>query len=166
MKKLFLLFVLTLCASFGANALTYEEVFNTIKGMPNMKGVEGTMVSGDNDFSSIGVTHAQLILWTGETGFDKETEVYGNELYKVIGQLPVSEMVQSRISDSSIMAIFAKPISKDSNRILILSDSAGAGFTGALIGYINDECLNNLCNAILISREGGGTAIYLNVLNF
>lgn len=70
------------------------------------------------------------------------------------------------MSGGSIFAIFAKPISANSNQILILSDSVGAGFTGALIGRIDDRNLEALHQAILTPREGGRTAIYLNVLNF
>lgn len=70
------------------------------------------------------------------------------------------------MTDSSIFAIFAKPESKNSNRIIIFSDSAYAGFTGALIGYISDEALNALRTAILIPRPEGGTALYLNAMNF
>lgn len=166
MKKIFSLIAMIFCMAFSSMAFTYEDAYESIKALPHMKGVEGTMISGDNDFVSLGVTHAQLIVWDGETSFDKETEVYGNEIYKLIGELPVDEMVQGRMSDGSIFAIFAKPISKDTNQILILSDSAGAGFTGALIGRIDDKNLEALRKAIMTPREGGGTAIYLNVLNF
>ncbi len=166
MKKLFSLIAMTFCMAFSALAITYEDVFESIKAMPNMKGVDETMISGDNDFIALGITHAQLIVWSGETYFDKETEVYGNEIYKLIGELPVDEMVQGRMSYGSIFAIFAKPLSKNSNQILILSDSAGAGFTGALIGKIDDTNLEALRQAILTPREGGGTTLYLKALNF
>ena len=166
MKKIIPLIVTVFCLTVSANALTYEEAFETIKAMPHMKGVEGTLVSGDNDFAAIGVTNAQLIVWDGETLYDNETEVYGNELYKMIGSLPVSEMVQGRMSGSSIFAIFAKPVSEYENRIIILSDSGGAGFTGVLIGYINSKNLSALRQAILTPRPEGGTALYLNALNF
>ena len=166
MKKIFSLIAIILFMANSTMAFTYEEAFDSIKALPHMKGVNGTMISGDNDFVSLGITHAQLIVWDGETSFDKETEVYGNEIYKLIGELPVDEMIQGRMSDGSIFAIFAKSISKDTNQILILSDSAGAGFTGALIGRIDDNNLEALRQAILVPREGGGTAIYLNVLNF
>ena len=166
MTKLLTIIAIAICTIFNANAMTYEEAFDSIRALPHMKGVNGTMISGDNDFVSLGITHAQLILWDGETNLDNETEVYGNQLYQIIGELPVSEMVQGRMFVGSIFAIFAKPISKDSNRILILSDSAGAGFTGALIGYINDSHLESLRQAILAPREGGGTSVYLKALNF
>ncbi|MCM1076242.1 MAG: hypothetical protein NC411_02640 [Bacteroides sp.] len=166
MRKIIILAIIAICSIVSVKAISYEEAFDSIKAMPNMKGVKGTLISGNNDFSALGITNAQMILWTGETGSGNETEVYGNSLYGLIGELPASEMIQARMTDSSILAIFAKPISKDSNRILILSDSAGAGFTGALIGYINDRDLNSLRQAILTSREGGGTSVYLNALNF
>ena len=166
MKKLIFLIVMAVSLTMSAMAVTYEEAFESIKGMPHMKGVEGILVSGQNDFIALGITHAQLILWDGETAFDKETEVYGNKIYKLIGELPADEMVQGRMSGSSIFAIFARPISKDINQILILSDSAGAGFTGALIGRIDNNDLDALRQAILTPREGGGTSIYLRALNF
>ena len=166
MKKIFSLIAMIFCMALSSMAFTYEDAYESIKALPHMKGVNGTMISGDNDFVSLGITHAQLIVWDGETSFDKETEVYGNQLYRIIGALPVSEMVQGRMAGGSIFAIFAKPISKDSNRILILSDSAVAGFTGALIGYVNDSHLESLRQAILAPREGGGTSVYLKALNF
>lgn len=39
-------------------------------------------------------------------------------------------------------------------------------FTGALIGYISNNALNALRTAILIPRQEGGTALYLNAMNF
>lgn len=123
MKKIFSLIAMIFCMAFGSMAFTYVDAYESIKALPHMKGVEGTMVSGDNDFVSLGITHAQLIVWDGETSFDKETEVYGNEIYKLIGELPVYEMVQDRMSDGSILAIFAKPTLKDMNQILILSST-------------------------------------------
>lgn len=164
MKKILLLLAFAVGLAMTANALTYEEAFASIKAMPNMKGVDGTEVSGRNDFSVIGVTDGKLLVWYGER--DSQTEVYGNAIYKLIGELPASEMIQCKMTDSAIFAIFAKPVSKDSNRIIILSDSAYAGFTGALIGYISNEALNALRTAILIPRPEGGTALYLNVMNF
>lgn len=158
--------VIAVCMTIGAKALTYEEVFDSIKAMPGMEGVGGIMISGDNDIVALGITSAQIVVWNGETMIDNETEIYGNEVYKLIGELPVDEMIQARMSDGSLFAIFAKSISNGTNRILILSDSAGAGFTGALIGYIDDTRLNSLRQAILLPREGGGTSIYLKALNF
>lgn len=52
------------------------------------------------------------------------------------------------MTESAIFAIFAKPVSANTNRIIILSDSAYAGFTGALIGYISNDALNALRSAI------------------
>lgn len=164
MKKILLLLALAFGMTVSANALTYEEAFESIKAMPQMKGVEGTEISGHNDFGSIGVTNARLLLWDGEKG--GQTGVYGNAIYKIIGELPAAEIIQCKMTDSSIFAIFAKPESKNKNRIIIFSDSAYAGFTGALIGYISDEALNSLRTAILIPRPEGGTALYLNAMNF
>ncbi len=148
----------------ATKAMTYEEAFDSIKAIPDMKGVDATELSGHNDFAAVGITNAQLILWTGERG--SQTGVYGNKIYKIISELPVAEMIQGRMAGSSLFAIFARPVSADSNRIIILSDSAGAGFTGALIGYINNEYLNELRSAILQTKEDGGTAVYLNMMNF
>lgn len=164
MKKILFLLAFAFGLAMTANALTYEEAFASIKAMPDMKGVEGTEVSGQNDFNSIGVTDGQLLVWFGER--NSQTGVYGNAIYKLIGELPASEMIQCKMTDSAIFAIFAKPVSKDSNRIIIFSDSAYAGFTGALIGYISNEALNALRTAILIPRQDGGTALYLNAMNF
>lgn len=150
--------------SVSANALTYEEAFNSIKAIPAMRGVEGAEISGDNDVSAIGVTNAQLLVWAGEKG--DQTETYGNVIYKIIGELPASEIIQCKMTDSAILAIFAKPVTKDSNRIIILSDSAYAGFTGSVIGYISNDALNALRTAILVPGQDGGTAIYLNAMNF
>lgn len=166
MKKILLLLVMSFCMTVNAGALTYEEAFEAIKAMPNMKGVEEGLITGDNDFTALGITDGQLVAKYGETMFENETEVYGNRLFKLFGELPVSEVIQAKIDDSSIMAIFAKPVGKDTNRILILSDSGGAGFTGALVGYINDRCLDALRKAILVPRESGGTAIYVRAVNF
>lgn len=152
--------------AINAGALTYEEAFSSIKSMPQMKGVDGTLVSGDNDFSSIGVTDGKIILWNNESGQGNETGVYGDSIYRIMAALPVSEIVQCRIGDGNLMAIFARPQSGGTNRILILSDSAGAGFTGAIIGNISNENLNALRKAILLPRDGGGTAIYLDAINF
>lgn len=164
MKKILLLLALAFGMAVSANALTYEEALDSIKAMPDMKGVDGTEVSGHNDFAAIGVTNGQMLVWSGERG--SETGVYGNAIYKLIGELPASEMIQCKMTDSAIFAIFAKPVSKDSNRIIIFSDSAYAGFTGALIGYISNDALNALRTAILIPRQEGGTALYLNAMNF
>ncbi len=164
MKQISLFFVLVLAMVFNANALTYEEAFDSIKAIPEIKGINGTEVSGSNDFTSIGVTDGKLILWNGETSGN--TEIYGNKLYAIMSELPVSEMIQCRMYGNSIMAIYAKPISEDQNRIIILSDSAGAGFTGALLGYIDNAALDALRSAIIVPRETGGMAIYYNVMNF
>lgn len=164
MKKILLLLALVFGMAVSANALTYEEAFESIKAMPQMKGVDGTEISGHNDFGSIGVTNGRLLIWDGEKG--SQTGVYGNAIYKIIGELPAAEIIQCKMTDSSIFAIFAKPESKNTNRIIIFSDSAYAGFTGALIGYISDEALNSLRTAILIPRPEGGTALYLNAMNF
>ncbi|MCI9284261.1 MAG: hypothetical protein HFJ91_00275 [Muribaculaceae bacterium] len=166
MKKIILLLSLLLSITVSTNALTYEEAFSSIKDLPNMKGVEGYEISGNNDFATLGITDGQLILWDGETAIDKETEVYGNTIYKIMGELPVAEMVQCRIGGQNLFAIFAKPVSADMNQILILSDSGGAGFTGAMIGHINDRDLAALRKAILLPREGGGTAVYIDAFNF
>ena len=165
MKKILLLLALAFGMAMTANALTYEEAFDSIKAIPNMKGVDGTEISGHNLFEAIGVTNAQLLVWSGEKG-GSETEAYGNVLYKMVGELPASEIIQCKMTDSAIFAIFAKPVSTDSNRIIILSDSSYAGFTGAIIGYITNDALNALRTAILIPRQDGGTALYLNALNF
>ena len=165
MKKIILLLALVFGMAMSANALTYEEAFDSIKAIPHMKGVNGTEIGDHNDFGAIGVTNSQLLVWYGEKG-GRETEAYGNVLYKMIGSLPASEMIQCKMTDSAIFAIFAKPVSNGSNRIIIFSDSAYAGFTGALIGYISTEALNALRTAILIPRQEGGTALYLNVMNF
>lgn len=164
MKKFFVLIALAYGLAVSANALTYEDAFDSIKALPGMKGVEQSQVKGHNDVAAIGVYDAQLTVWYGERG--PQTEAYGNALYKVIGQLPVSEMIQCSMTDSSIFAIFAKPVSKGSNRIIIFSDSAYAGFTGAMIGYISDDALAALRSAVLIPREGGGTTLYVKALTF
>ncbi len=164
MKKIVVMIAMVLAMAINANALTYEEAFDAVKSLPDMQGVDDTLVAGDNDFSELGITDAHIIVWSGEN--ETETAAYGNPIYKIIGELPVDEMVQGRMADGSLFAIFAKPVSENSNRIIILSDSARAGFTGALIGYINDSNLEALRNAILTSREGGGTGVYLKVLNF
>ena len=165
MKKILFLLALAFGMAMSTNALTYEEAFDSIKAIPNMKGVDGTEISGHNDFAAIGVTNGQLLVWYGEKG-GRETEAYGNVLYKMVGELPASEMIQCKMTDSAIFAIFAKPVSTYSNRIIILSDSAYSGFTGALIGYISNDALNALRTAILIPRQEGGTALYLNAMNF
>lgn len=165
MKRIAALLMAVVALTVSANAMTYEEAFEAVKAMPNMKGVEGTEISGGNDFAAIGMTDAQFILWDNERG-GNETEAYGNRLYQIIGELPVSEMVQARMYGGSMFAIFAKPISEHSNRIIILSDSAGDGFTGAIIGKISDSSLEAFRNAIIIPRPTGGMAVYLNVLNF
>lgn len=164
MKKILFLLTLVFGMAISANALTYEEAFDTIKALPQMKGVQGTEINGNNDFAAIGVTNAELVLWDNEG--PKQTEIYGNAIYRVMSELPVSEIIQCKMTDSAIFAIFAKPVSSNSNRIIILSDSAYAGFTGALIGYISNDALNALRSAILIPRQDGGTALYLNVMNF
>ena len=166
MRKIFLLIALALGLANAASALTYEEAFDAIKAIPNMKGVQGTLVSGHNDFAGIGVTDGQMMVWYGETGAGHETEVYGNALYRIMGELPASEVVKGMMNDQTMFVIFARPVGKDSNRILILSDSAGAGFSGALIGNISDADLAQLRKAILLPRESGGTALYMNALNF
>ena len=164
MRKILLLLMLALGLADAASALTYEEAFDSIKAIPNIKGVQGTLVSKYNDFASIGITRGQLVVWSGEAGH--ETEAYGNRLYKIMGELPASELIRGMMTDQTIFVIFARPVGKDSNRILILSDSAGAGFTGALLGYICDAELAQLRKAILVPREQGGTALYLNAMNF
>lgn len=164
MKKLLFIFAMALGLTMTANALTYEEAFDSIKALPNMKGVEGTEITGQNDFSSIGITNGQLLVWYGEKGM--QTETYGNAIYKIIGELPASEIIQCKMTESAIFAIFAKPVTSTSNQIIILSDSAYAGFTEAIIGYISNDALNSLRSAILIPRQEGGTALYLNVMNF
>lgn len=65
MKKILLLLALSSGIAMSANALTYEEAFDTIKAIPNMKGVDGTEISGHNDFGVIGVTNSQLLVWYG-----------------------------------------------------------------------------------------------------
>ena len=65
MKKILLLLALAFGMAVSANALTYEEAFESIKAMPQMKGVEGTEISGHNDFRSIGVANGRLLLWDG-----------------------------------------------------------------------------------------------------
>lgn len=164
MKKILLLLALAFGLAMSSKALTYEEAFDAIKAIPQMKGVEGTEVSGQNDFGAIGVTGAQVQIWSGER--DSQTGVYGNIVYKLIGELPASEMIQCKMKDSAIFAIFAKPISDNLNRIIIFSDSAYAGFSGAIIGYISNDALNSLRTAILVPRQNGGTALYLNAMNF
>lgn len=164
MKRILIVLAFALATISGVNAMTYEEAFDAIKAMPEMKGVDGTRISGSNDFAAIGVTDGQLILWDNESA--TETEPYGNKIYAVMGELPVSEMVQGRMCGNSIFAIFAKPISADMNRIIILSDSAGDGFTGALLGYIDNESLAALRSAIITPNAPGGMGIYLNVMNF
>ncbi|MCM1491014.1 MAG: hypothetical protein NC095_09340 [Muribaculum sp.] len=164
MKKILILLVLAFGMTISANALTYEEAFDSIKALPNMKGVDATEIRGHNYFDAIGVTDGQLLLWSGEKGV--QTATYGNAIYKMIGELPVTEMIQCKMTDSAIFAIFAKPVSSDSNRIIIFFDSAYSGYTGALIGYIPNDALNALRSAILIPRQDGGTALYLNVMNF
>ncbi len=166
MKKIFSILAVLLCMTFNANALTYEEAFDSIKALPQMKGVDRELITGDNDFKSLGITDFQLVVFTGE--HDKETAPYFNEIYNIIGQFSPTEMVQSYMSSitGSIMAIFAKPVSDESNRILILADSAGSGVTEAVLGYIDNDSLESLRNAILVQRPSGGTAIYLNVANF
>lgn len=164
MKRILLAGLCALSIVISGKALTYEEAFDAIKAIPNMKGVSGTELTGQNDFTSIGITDGQLILWDGETA--SETEPYGNRLYGIMGELPVSEMVQGRMYGNSIFAIFAKPMTEGTNRIIILSDSAEDGFTGALLGYISDDCLNALRQAIIKPNETGGMGIYVNVMNF
>lgn len=166
MKKIILLLILVLGLATGAKALTYQEAFDSIKAIPNMKGVQGTLISGHNDFATIGITDGKLILWDNETGLDRETAVYGNTLYKIMGELPAAEIIQIQANDQNILAIYATHISADDNRILILSDSARDGFTGALIGHINNKDLQTLRTAILVPIPGGSTAIYINALNF
>lgn len=85
MKKILLLLALVFGMAVSANALTYEEAFESIKAMPQMKGVEGTEISGHNDFGSIGVTNGRLLIWDGEKG--SQTGVYGNAIYKIIGEI-------------------------------------------------------------------------------
>lgn len=164
MKKIVLLLTLAFGVAISANALTYEEAFDAIKALPQMKGVQGTEINGHNDFAAIGVTNAELVLWDNEC--PKQTEIYGNGIYRVMGELPVSEMVQGRMYGNSIFAIYAKPISAEKYRIIILSDSAEAGFTGALLGYIDNESLAVLRKAIIKPNETGGMGIYVNAMNF
>ncbi len=168
MKKIFSILALLLGLAFNAEALTYEEAFDSIKALPQMKGVDRELLTGDNNLKHLGITDVQLVVWTGER--DKETAPYFNEIYNIIGQFSPTEMIQSYMSSitGSIMAIFAKPVpaSDNSNRILILADSAGSGVTEALLGYIDNDSLESLRNAILVQRPTGGTSIYLNVANF
>lgn len=164
MKKIISILIFVLAVATGVSAMTYEEAFDSIRTIPNMKGVEGTHISGSNDFASIGITDGQLILWNNESA--TETEPYGNKIYAIMGQLPVSEMVQGRMFGNSIIAIFAKPISEEKYRIIIFSDSAEQGFTGALLGYISNKCLAVLRTAIIKPNEAGGMGIYINVMNF
>lgn len=164
MKKLLFLLTCVFAITLSAGALTFEEAFASIKAIPNMKGVQGTQISGSNDFDAIGVTDGQLILWDNESA--AETEPYGNKIYEIMGELPVSEMIQGRMFGNSIFAIYAKPISADKNRIIIISDSAEAGFTGAVLGYINNESLAALRRAIIKPNESGGMGVYFNVMNF
>ncbi len=166
MKKIFSILAMLLCMAVNANALTYEEAFDSIKALPQMKGVDRELLTSDNDFKQLGITDVQLVVWTGE--YHKETAPYFNEIYNIIGQFSPTEMIQCYMSSitGSIMAIFAKPVSENSNRILILADSAGSGVTEALLGYIDNENLALWRNAILVQRPTGGTAIYWNVANF
>lgn len=166
MKKIFSILSVLLGLAFSANALTYEEAFDSIKALPQMKGVDRELITGDNDFKSLGITDVQLVVFDGE--YHKETAPYFNEIYNIIGQFSPTEMIQSYMSSitGSIMAIFAKPVSDNSNRILILADSAQSGVTEAVLGYIDNDSLESLRNAILLQRTTGGTAIYLNVANF
>ncbi len=166
MKKIFSIIALLFCLAFKANALTYEEAFDSIKALPQMKYVDRELITGDNDFKPLGITDVQLVVFDGE--YHKETAPYFNEIYRIIGQFSPTEMIQSYMSSitGSIMAIFAKPISDNSNRILILADSAESGVTEAVLGYIDNDSLESLRKAILVQRPTGGTAIYLNVANF
>lgn len=164
MKKILTLLAFMLGLSITVSALTYEEAFDTIKALPEMKGVEGTLISGDNDFTNIGITDGQLVLWDGQTA--SETSTYGNTIYKIMGELPPDELINGLLNDQNIFVIFAKHIDAGTNRILILSDSARAGFTGALIGHISDSGLESLKKAILVPRENGGTALFTNMMNF
>ncbi len=166
MKKIFSLLAIIFCMAFNVDALTYEEAFDSIKALPQMKGVEEELLSGSNDFLSLGITDGKLLVWSGQRNL--ETAPYFNEIYKIVGQLPPTEMIQSYMSSvtGSMLAIFAKPVFGDSNRIIILADSAESGVTEVLIGYINNENLEALRNAILVQRPEGGTAIYLNAINF
>ncbi len=164
MKNFCLLLAFVLGMAVNMNAITYEEAFNSIKAMPQMKGVEGTVISDDNDLAYIGISDGELVMWSGEVS--GQTAPYGNALYKIMGELPAAELIKGMLNDQTIFVIFAKKVSENSNRILILSDSAGAGFTGAIIGYIADPELNALRNSILIPRPTGGTALYINAMNF
>ncbi|MDE5793309.1 MAG: hypothetical protein K2I08_01150 [Muribaculaceae bacterium] len=166
MKKLISLATLLFCMAFNAGAITYEEAFDSIKALPRMKGVDRVLISGDNIFQLLGITDGQLIVWDGEKNM--ETAPYYNEIYKIIGQLPPSEMIKSYMTGitGSILAIFAKPVSENSNRIIILADSSGEGATEAIIGYINDDDLQALQKSILVPRSVGGTSIYMNAINF
>lgn len=164
MKKICLLLALVLSMAVNMNAITYEEAFNSIKALPEMKGVEGTVISDDNDLAYIGITNRELVVWSGEVS--GQTAPYGDALYKIMGELPAAELIKGMLNDQTIFVIFAKKVAENSNRILILSDSAGAGFTGAIIGYIADPELNALRNSILSPRPTGGTALYINAMNF
>lgn len=75
MKKILLLLALAFGMAVSANALTYEEAFDSIKAMPDMKGVDGTEVSGHNDFAAIGVTNGQMLVWSGERGSEDRKSV-------------------------------------------------------------------------------------------
>ncbi len=166
MSNIFSSLSVRLCLALNANALTYEEAVDSINALPQMKWVDRELITGDNDFKSLGITDVQLVVFSGE--YHKETAPYFNEIYNIIGQFSPTEMVQSYMSSitGSIMAIFAKPISDNSNRILILADSAGSGVTEAVLGYIDNDSLESLRNAILVQRPTGGTSIYVNVANF
>ncbi len=93
MKKFFSLLSLLLCLALNANALTYEEAFDSIKALPQMKGVDRELITGNNDFKSLGITDVQLVVWSGE--YHKETAPYFNEIYNIIGQFSPTEMVHS-----------------------------------------------------------------------
>lgn len=166
MRKYILLLIALVSFTVNAAELSYEEAFDSIKAIPNMKGVEGTMISGHNDFKSLGITDGQLIVWDNESGNYNETAVYGNTLYRIMGALPAADLIQGSMSDQTIFVIFARKVANGSNRILILSDSAHDGFTGALIGYIDDQHLSVLRNAILMKNCDGGTSIYLRAMQF
>lgn len=68
MRKVLLLLAFAFGMASTANALTYEEAFEAIKAIPQMQGVDGTEISGHNDFGAIGVTDGRLLVWSGEKG--------------------------------------------------------------------------------------------------
>lgn len=62
MKKICLLLAFVLGMAVNMSAITYEEAFNSIKAIPEMKGVDGTVISSDSDLASIGITDGELVV--------------------------------------------------------------------------------------------------------